>query len=438
MKQTLLMNSEEWFANGESKNLRFSRNYNKSLNSFIFKHNDLFGKIEWKPRRYSFSKAAKHLLAGLFVWISLAGPALAQTPERIISLAPNLTEILYDLGLGKHVIAVSRYCNYPPEVKTKPIIGGMSNPSLEAIVAMRPEMVVLTDDGNPRQIEDRLRQVGIRTHVFRAKRLADLPDEIRALGAALGVAARAENSAWRIESVIRRHAEKTQRAGGLPRRKVLFVVQPDPLIVAGPGTAIDDVLQLLGLKNIAADAKTQYPRYSLEEVIRQSPDIIFMGMMQDVVMDQSRRLLHRLRQVEAVRLGRVHYIGDPLFRMGPRITEGISEMAGMLEKAEKSSLENLSAPADGHDVQRNVFTRLGHGLANDHGQGLAAGDLHDQNGDAAGRTLTEDLREFFHIGRNIIEFWAPHQHGSPGEKVLMESRIGHGGAVGGNEQVGIL
>lgn len=274
-------------------------------------------------------------LAVLFAWIFLAGPAMAQTPARIISLAPNLTEILYDLSLGERVIAVSRYCNYPPEVKTKPTIGGMSNPSLEAIVAMRPEMVVLTDDGNPRQIEWRLRQVGIRTHVFRAKRLADLPGEIRELGTALGVAARAERSAGRIESVIRRHAERAQRAPGLVHKKVLFVVQPDPLIVAGPGTAIDDVLQLLGLKNIASNAKTQYPRYSLEEVIRQSPDIIFMGMMQDVVMDQSRRLLSRLSQVDAVRLGRVYYIGDPLFRLGPRITEGIAEIAGMLEKTAK-------------------------------------------------------------------------------------------------------
>jgi iron complex transport system substrate-binding protein len=325
----------KWFASGESNVFRLSRNYINLFNSIIFKHDDLFSEKDFEPRRSHFPKASKHVMIALLAWILLAGPAVAQTPARIISLAPNLTEILYDLGLGEQVIAVSRYCNYPPEVKTKPTIGGMSNPSLEAIVAMRPEMVVLTDDGNPRQIERRLRQVGIRTHVFRAKRLADLPGETRALGTALGVAARAERSAARIESVIRRHSEKTQRYRGLAPRKALFVVQPDPLIVAGPGTAIDDVLQLLGIRNIAANAKTQYPRYSLEEVIRQSPDIIFMGMMQDAVMDQSRRLLGRLSQVDAVRLGRVHYIGDPLFRMGPRITEGISEMAGMLEERTK-------------------------------------------------------------------------------------------------------
>lgn len=272
------------------------------------------------------------LLASLFVWSLLVGYAMAETPARIISLAPNLTEILYDLGLAERIVAVSRYCNHPPEVSTKPTIGGMSNPSLEAIVSFRPEIVILTDDGNPPDIERRLRRAGIRTHVFRAKRLADLPREIRALGSVLGVHVLADQRAQRIEDALRRYASKMHAGGGRAPLKVLFVVQPDPLIVAGPGTAMDDVLSLLGLSNIAAQAKVKYPRYSIEEIIRQSPDVIFMGMMQDAVMGQARRLLGRLSHVKAVRLGRVYYIGDPLFRMGPRITDGIAEIAGIIEK----------------------------------------------------------------------------------------------------------
>jgi iron complex transport system substrate-binding protein len=335
MNQELCITGEKWFASGESKIFRLSRNYINLLNSIIFKHYDLFSEKDFEPWRSHFSKASNHVLVALCMWIFLVGPAMAQTPARIISLAPNLTEILYDLELGERVIAVSRYCNYPPAVKAKPKIGGMSNPSLEAIVVMRPEMVVLTDDGNPRAIERRLRQLGVRTHVFRAKRLNDLPREIRALGTALDVYGLADQRAGRIESVIRRYAEKAQSSAGHTPQKVLFVVQPDPLLVAGPGTAIDDVLKLLGLQNIAADAKTQYPRYSLEEVIRQSPDIIFIGKAHDAVMAQSRRLLSKLSRVDAVRLGRVYYIGDPLFRLGPRITEGIAEIAGIVEKMEK-------------------------------------------------------------------------------------------------------
>ena len=74
---------------------------------------------------------------------------MAAPPARIVSLAPNLTEILYDIGLGDHVVAVTDFCDYPPEARTKPKIGGFSNPSLEAVAAMKPDMVVMTKDGNP-------------------------------------------------------------------------------------------------------------------------------------------------------------------------------------------------------------------------------------------------------------------------------------------------
>jgi iron complex transport system substrate-binding protein len=275
----------------------------------------------------------KHFFIVILAWALFTGPALAETPRRIISLAPNVTEILYDLGLGEQVIAVSSYCNYPPAVKMKPKIGGMSNPSLETIIAMKPDMVVLTDDGNPREIEQRLRKLGIRTYVFRAKRLDDLTHEIRAMGTALQIRDRAERRAERIDRVIRRYAKASRPSPARFPRKILFVVQPDPLMVAGPGTAIDDVLKLLGLQNIVVNAQTEYPRYSLEEVIRQAPDVIFIGMSSGDMKAQSRRLLKRLNHLEAVRKGRVYYIGDPLFRMGPRITDGISEISGYIEKS---------------------------------------------------------------------------------------------------------
>jgi iron complex transport system substrate-binding protein len=282
------------------------------------------------------------ILVALILWALLAGPALAQTPMRIISLAPNVTEVLYDLGLGEQVIAVSRYCDYPPAVKGKPKIGGMSNPSLEAIVAMKPDVVVLTDDGNPREIEERLRGLGIRTYVFRAKRLDDLPHEIRALGAALHARDRADRSARRIERAIRRYGKASRPAPVRFPHKVLVVVQPEPLMVAGSGTAMNDVLALLGLHNIAANAQSGYPRYSLEEVIRQAPDVIFIGRGHDDMKAQSGRLLKRLHSLEAVRKGRVYYIGDSLFRMGPRITFGIAEIDGYVRNVpeKKAPLQN--------------------------------------------------------------------------------------------------
>jgi iron complex transport system substrate-binding protein len=255
---------------------------------------------------------------------------MAGQSQRIISLAPNVTEVLYDLGLGKQIVAVSTYCNYPPEVKGKPKIGGMSNPSLEAIIALKPDLVVLTDDGNPRMIAQRLSKLNIPTYVFRARRLDDLPKEIRKLGIVVDVQDRAEQSARRIEEVFNGYSAKRQRLHAPALRKALFVVQSEPLIVAGPGTAIDDALNLLGLKNIAADAPNRYPHFSLEDVIRRSPDVIFIVKTHDTQSNRSAQFLKKLSHLKAVREGKVFYIGDPLLRMGPRITDGIDEMAGYL------------------------------------------------------------------------------------------------------------
>lgn len=269
------------------------------------------------------------ILTLMVILLMLPTAAKAQAPARIVSLAPSVTEALYDLGLGDHVIAVSTYCNYPPQVKQKPVVGGMTNPSLEIIAAMKPDLVILSDDGNPQQAEERLKKFGIRTYVFHAKKLSELPGGIRLLGKALGIAGQANRRAERIEKSLRRYKHTLARRTPL---KVLFIVQPEPLMVAGTNTAIDDVFKLLGLQNVAAGSLLPYPRFSLEEVVRQAPDVIFVAEAHGVVASDTRRLLKKLDRLAAVRQGRVYYLGDSLLRLGPRIPEGIAEMAGYLKK----------------------------------------------------------------------------------------------------------
>ncbi len=108
-------------------------------------------------------------------------------------------------------------------------------------------------------------------------------------------------------------------------------------MVAGPGTAIDDALQLLGWENIASDTGIKYPKYSVEEVILRSPDVILIGKSMGVdTKENSKGLLKKLDMLEAVKKGRVYYTGDTLYRLGPRIIEGIEEMAGYLNRSQKS------------------------------------------------------------------------------------------------------
>lgn len=268
----------------------------------------------------------KHILVVIFSLVFLCSEALAETPARIISLAPNITEIIYDLGLEGRLVAVTSFCDYPLRAKEKPKIGGMTNPSLEAIVAMRPDLVVMTDDGNPWGFDNRLKALGIKTYVFRARNISELPAGIRDLGTALGVKEMAYNPAAIIEKSVEQIKKRHQHNPVYVASKVLFIVQPVPLIAAGPGTVIDDALKILGLQNIAANAGSRYPKYSLEEVISRKPDIILIGCGPGMSNEYADEILDKMKSLDAVRKGRVYYINDPLFRLGPRIIKGIREV----------------------------------------------------------------------------------------------------------------
>jgi iron complex transport system substrate-binding protein len=204
----------------------------------------------------------------------------------------------------------------------------MSNPSLEAVVSLKPDIVVMTTDGNPKEFEERLHSLKIRTYVFKARRLLELPGGIRDLGTSLGVKNKADELAKEIEVKI----NKLAVGKNSKLRKILFIVWPEPLIVAGPGTAIDDAITVLGYENIASKAKVSYPKYSIEEIIRQSPDVIFIGRGHVNMEEVSKGLLKRLAIVPAVKNGSVFYVSDSLYRLGPRVIKGIEEIADCLIK----------------------------------------------------------------------------------------------------------
>ncbi len=263
----------------------------------------------------------------------------SETPKRIISLAPNITEILFALDLGDRIVGVTSFCDFPEEAKKRPKIGGMSNPSLEAVISLKPDIVVLTTDGNPKEFEERLRSLGIKTYVFKARRLNELPDGIRDLGAALGVKEKADKLANEIETAIKEVRSGNSKREDLrithhpsPKKKVLYIVWPEPLIVAGPGTVIDDAITIIGGENIASRAKVRYPKYSLEEIIRRSPDLIIIGKGHSDMEKVSEGLLKKLKILPAVKNKKVFYVSDDLYRLSPRTIRGIKELSGLMER----------------------------------------------------------------------------------------------------------
>ncbi|UCH82135.1 MAG: cobalamin-binding protein [Nitrospiraceae bacterium] len=273
------------------------------------------------------------LCACLFSLLSLnfllLTSAFAEPPQRIVSLAPSTTEILFAAGLGNKIVGVTTFCDYPEEAKSKPKIGGMSNPSMEAVISLKPDIVIMTTDGNPKAFEQRLISMNIRTYVFRARTIAQLPDGIRRLGQEIEEEDKFNKLALDIKGALN-DLQKGVQAGN---KKVLFMIWPEPLMVAGPGTAIHDAIHLLGAINIAGDAKIQYPKYSIEEIVHRSPDIIFIGKAYGMDMQKTAvGLLSRISYIPAVKNNNVYYVSDHLYRLGPRIIPGIKELAGYLNK----------------------------------------------------------------------------------------------------------
>lgn len=261
------------------------------------------------------------------VLLAVAPGFAGEPPRRIVSLAPSLTELACALGLEKNLVGVTTFCDRPVSVKGKPTVGGPANPSLEAVLSLRPDVVLVDEEGVGSNLAKRLQKLGIRTVIFHGSRLDKLAAAVRQLGQELGVPQPANQLAARIEQALK--PLKTI----LPVR-TLFVIWPDPLVAAGPGSLLDDAMKLSGMTNIAGDARSGYPRLSLEAVISRNPQLIIAGQGEKLV-GPMKRMLNHLNSLDTVKQGRVCIVSDALYRPGPRIPEGIAELRGCLELARK-------------------------------------------------------------------------------------------------------
>lgn len=268
----------------------------------------------------------KHLFLLISLVLLTAVPAhCGEPPRRIVSLAPSLTELVSALGLEQNLVGVTSFCDRPASVKGKPTVGGPANPSLEAVLNLKPDVVLVDEEGVGTKLAGRLQKLGIKTVVFRGSRLNKLAAAVRQLGQELGVPQPANQLAARIEGALK----PLQTAAPV---RTMFVIWPDPLVVAGPGSLLDDAMQVSGMANIADDARSGYPRLSLEAVITRNPQLIIAGQGEKLAAPM-KRMLHHLDSLDAVAHGHICTISDALYRPGPRIPEGIAELRRCLDLA---------------------------------------------------------------------------------------------------------
>ena len=247
---------------------------------------------------------------------------------RIVSLAPSITETIYVLGDGERLVGVTDYCDYPPEATRKPRVGGISTPSFEAILALRPDLVVATSESNYAEHVERLTSLGLPVYVIRPVDFETTLESIERVGEVLGrgAAARARVVA------MRRDADAIARAvAGAPRPRVLYVVWPNPLIAPGRGTLISELIERAGGESVTRAEPLPYPRLSLETVVERRPDRIIVGRHGQATVEELLRGWERLGSISAAREGRVYGVdGDLVHRPGPRMIEALRALARVI------------------------------------------------------------------------------------------------------------
>ncbi len=252
-------------------------------------------------------------------------------PKRIVSLAPNLTEYLFALEAGERLVGVTRYCDAPPAAQALPKVGGFVDFNFEAVVSLRPELVVTVKNSANQAFIERLERAGLRVYWTDLVGSADVFRVTRELAGLLGDTGRGEALAGRLREEMQRVGARL--AGRLSRR-VLVVYGHRPLIVAGPGTLVDELIRMAGSHNVAGEGSLPYPTWSMEQVIRAAPEIIIDSYMEGSDGEHLTRW-GGWASVPAVREGRVVRLGtDAALRPGVRLPELYEALARALHPEE--------------------------------------------------------------------------------------------------------
>jgi iron complex transport system substrate-binding protein len=253
---------------------------------------------------------------------------LGAPPRRVVSLAPSLTEIVFLLGRQEILAGVTRYCNFPPAAASLPKVGGVSDPDVERVVSLAPDLVLCTTDGNPREKVRALEEIGIPCFAVSPQDLDAVFAAIRRMGVLLSAAARGEEEA----AGLRRRAERARaaaRGAGRSAPRVLFAVSTSPIIAAGAGTFMDELVRLSGGSNVAAGLSGRYPRLSVEDLVALRPDVVFVAGMAGV--ERFPEDVTRWKEVPAFRDGAVVTLdGDIVTRPGPRLVAALEQISGAI------------------------------------------------------------------------------------------------------------
>lgn len=255
-----------------------------------------------------------------------------EKPKRIVSLAPSNTEILFSLGLNDEIIGVTEFCDYPEEARKKEKIGGFSNPNLEKIYSLKPDLV-FGIRGNPIDLFMNLKKLNIKTLAFDPKNIDELFNLILTIGKVVDKRDEAKNL---VKNLNERRLKIVEEAKRFKKRKVYLEIWNNPYMSVGKNTYLNEIIEEVGGINIASKAIGDWPILSQEFIINENPEVIIIAYMGQNIDEVLKR--PGWENIDAIKNRRVYIFEnqDLIFRLGPRIIDGMEELFKLIHKDEFS------------------------------------------------------------------------------------------------------
>ncbi len=252
---------------------------------------------------------------------------IEEEPMKIVSLAPNNTEVLFALGLGDKVVGVTSYCDYPEEAKTKEVVGDFQGNNLEKIIELEPDLVLIYGSGNEEENKV-LNDAGIKVLGFMPETIESVMKDIETVGKAAG---KSKEAAEIIQAMNNKKEEIINKVKGQEEVKVFYEIWHDPLMAAGKGSFMDELIALAGGKNIAEDAEGAYPQYDLEQLVERDPEIYLAAQDMPDKTVESIKARPGFDSISAIKNDRVYVFegneANLVSRPGPRIIETLEVIA---------------------------------------------------------------------------------------------------------------
>ena len=250
-------------------------------------------------------------------------------PERIVSLAPSITETLFHLNLGDRVAGVTEFSNYPDAARKKPKVGSYINLNVEKIVSLNPDLVIAIADGNKKESVGALDRLGLSVYAVNPKCVHDILKTIENIGEITGCKDRAGKLVEELKSRMDYILSHTK---DINRPRVFLQIGINPIVTVGRDTFHNDLISMAGGFNISGNEKTKYPQYSLEEILVRSPDIIVISSMhRGGGFERKKEEWTRWKNIPAVKNERIYIIdSDLLDHPSPRIVDGLEALAEII------------------------------------------------------------------------------------------------------------